>query len=249
MVKPTILIVDNDHHFLKSLTLALEEDYYILAAKNGREACLLFKSNLSISLILLDLDMPVMNGTEALAIIRGISKDVKVIIMTGRSSHNYAKKCANLNVQGYVEKPLDVHRLVSQIKKELGADDFKVLKTLWPDDYEQLFNSISDVNKRTIHYLEKHYDTRMNIKEIASHLKVSYEHLSRTFIQECGIHLKEYIRKIKVERGKEHLIKNRDLTIKDVAASIGMDDDKHFCRIFKEETGLTPGEYRKLNIP
>ena len=72
--------------------------------------------------------------------------------------------------------------------------------------------------------------------------------MSRTFIQECGIHLKEYIKKIKVERGKEHLIKNRNFTIKGVAASIGMDDDKHFCRIFKEETGLTPGEYRKLNL-
>ncbi|TET54928.1 MAG: AraC family transcriptional regulator [Actinobacteria bacterium] len=43
-------------------------------------------------------------------------------------------------------------------------------------------------------------------------------------------------------------MKNRNFTIKDVAASIGMDDDKHFCRIFKEETGLTPGEYRKVNI-
>ena len=56
------------------------------------------------------------------------------------------------------------------------------------------------------------------------------------------------MRKVKIERGKENLMKNQDFSIKDVAASIGMDDDKHFCRLFKEETGLTPGEYRKLNI-
>ena len=248
MLKPTILIVDDDPHCLKSLTPALEGDYYILAAQNGKEACLLFKSNPSLSLILLDLDMPVMNGTEALAIIRGINKDVKVIIMTGKSSHDYAKKCASLNVQGYLEKPFDIEKLLSQIKEELGTDEFKVLKSLWTDDYEHLFDSISKVNKRTIEYLEKHYDTKMNIREIASHLKVSHEHLSRIFLKECGINLKEYIRKIKIERGKENLIKNRHLSIKDVAASIGMDDDKHFCRLFKEETGLTPGEYRKLNI-
>ena len=248
MQKQTILIVDDDHHFLKSLTLALEGDFHILAAKNGREACLLFKSNPSLSLILLDLDMPIMNGTEALAIIRGINKGVKVIIMTGRSSHDYAKKCASLNVQGYLEKPFDAHKLLSQIKKELGTDDFKVLKTLWSDDYEQLFNSISELNKRTIHYLEKHFGAKLNIRGLASHFKVSHEHLSRIFLKECGIHLKEYIRKIKIERGKESLIKNPDFTIKGVAASIGMDDDKHFCRIFKEDTGVTPGEYRKTNI-
>ena len=248
MVKPTILIVDDDHHCLKSLTLTLEGDYYILAAQNGREACLLFKSNPSLSLILLDLDMPVMNGTEALAIIRGINKDVKVIIMTGRSSHDYAKKCASLNVQGYVEKPYEIHELLSQIKKELGMEDFKVLKALWSDDYEQLFNSMSELNKKTIHYLEKHFGAKLNIRELAIHFKVSHEHLSRTFLKECGIHLKEYIRKIKIERGKESLVKNRDLSIKALAASIGMVDDKHFCRLFKEETGLTPGEYRKSNL-
>ena len=128
MVKPTILIVDDEPNLLKSLALILEDDYDILEAQNGKEAIQLFKSNPSISLILLDLYMPVMNGAKALEIIREASKDVKVIIMTGKSSHDYAKKCAALNVQGYVEKPVGIPELLMQIKKELGMDDFKAKK-------------------------------------------------------------------------------------------------------------------------
>ena len=77
------------------------------------------------------------------------------------------------------------------------------------------------------------------------HFRVSREHLSRKFLDECGILLKDYIRIVKIEKGKENLLRDRDLSIKEIATSVGINDDKHFCRLFKEETGLTPGEYRK----
>ena len=245
MIKPTILIVDDEPHFLTSLSILLKNDYDILTAPDGEEACLVFRSKPSISLILLDLDMPVMNGAEALEIIREISKDVKVIIMTGRSNHDFAKKCAALNVQGYVEKPYDIPEFLMQIRKELGMDEFRALKALWPDDYEKRFNSLSEINKKMIQYVEKHYHSKVEIQDIAEDFGVSREHMSKKFKDECGILLKDYIKSVKIEKGKENLLRDRELSIKDIAASVGMDDDKYFCRLFKEETGLTPGEYRK----
>ena len=76
-----------------------------------------------------------------------------------------------------------VKELLAFPKHEQKKDGFKVLKTLWLEDYEQIFDSMSAVSKRTIHYLERHYDTRMNIREIANHLRISYEHLSRVFVK------------------------------------------------------------------
>ncbi len=124
-------------------------------------------------------------------------------------------------------------------------DDFKALKALWPDDYEERFNSMSELNKKTVQYVEKHYHSKIEIQDLAEHFRVSREHLSRKFLDECGIHLKDYIKSVKIEKGKENLLRDRDLSVKDIAASIGINDDKHFCKLFKEETGLTPGEYRK----
>lgn len=248
MEKPTILIADDEPGLLENLSLLYKDDFRILTASNGKEAYLIFKADPSLSLILLDLDMPVMKGTEVLEKIRDISNDVKIIIMTGRSSHEYAKKCASLNVQGYVEKPFEVKQLKAQIKRQLGLNEFKVLKNLWTDDYEERFYSMSDINKRTVCYLEKHHDERLNIKELSARLMVSHEHLSRIFHRECGIRLKDYIRKVRIEKGKESLINNRFFSIKEVASSVGMNDDKHFCRLFKKETGLTPGQYRKSKL-
>lgn len=245
MPKPTILIADDEPRLLETLSLLYKEDFRILKASNGREAYRIFKSTPSLSLILLDLDMPVMSGTEALEKIRRISHDVKIVIMTGRSSHDYAKKCASMNVQGYVEKPFDSASLRSQIKKHLGMEESKVLKSLWNDNYEERLRSLSELNKRVVRHLDRHCNKRLNIKELAASLKVTPEHLSRTFHGECHIRLVEYIRKVRIEKGKELLLKNQCSTIKEVAASIGMSDDKYFCRLFKEETGMTPTEYRK----
>ena len=124
MIKPTILIIDDEPHLLRSLSLILENDYHILTANDGREGSMLFKSNPSVSLILLDLIMPVMNGAETLAVIREASRDVKVIIMTGDANHAYARECADLNIQGCVEKPFDIPKLLMQLKQELGIGEF-----------------------------------------------------------------------------------------------------------------------------
>ena len=128
MNKHSILIVDDEPGLLESLSILLEEDFNILTASNGKEGLSVFKANPSISLILLDLDMPAMNGVEALERIRDVDSKVKVLIMTGKSCHDYAYSCANLNVQGYMKKPVDPEELINSIKKELSINDYKVLR-------------------------------------------------------------------------------------------------------------------------
>ncbi len=73
MSKPSILIVDDEPNFLKSLCALFEKDFSILTASNGREGLDIFSANPPISMILLDMDMPVMNGPEMLTRIREIS--------------------------------------------------------------------------------------------------------------------------------------------------------------------------------
>ena len=78
MNKHSILIVDDEPKFLEGLSLVLEKDFNILTASNGKEGLSVFKNNPSISLILLDLDMPVMNGLEMLIRIREKSKTLPI---------------------------------------------------------------------------------------------------------------------------------------------------------------------------
>lgn len=196
-------------------------------------------------MILLDLDMPVMNGVEALEKIRGINNDVKVIIMTGKSSHKWARQCANLNVQGYIEKPFDIEELIEQMKKLLGKENYKLLRKFWKEEYETRMESSSRLVKHTLYYIEKNFHTNFNIREVSAHFDVAHEYLSRKFRKECGITLIEYIKRFRLEKSKDYLAALPPFKIGKVASFVGINDINYYSRIFKEYTGLTPAQFRK----
>ena len=247
MNKPLILIVDDEPGMLDSLSILLGKDFNILTASNGEEGLSVFKDNPSISMILLDMDMPVMNGLEMLIKIRETS-DIKVVIMTGRSTHEWAMKCADLNVQGYMNKPVDPEKLINRLKELLSIDDYQVLREILGKEYETQIFSMNPIVKNTLHYIEKNSPINFNIKQIAIHLDITHEYLSRIFHKECKVQLKDYIKRIKIEKSKEYLARKPYLNIKDVATSAGINNESNFYRLFKQYTNVTPTQFRK-NLP
>lgn len=248
MNKPTVLIVDDEPKLLDGLLLLLKNKFHILTAENGAKGLSSFKANPAISIILLDLDMPVMNGVAALEKIREISNEVKVIIMTGKSTHDWAKKCASLNVQGYAEKPFDIKKLIDDMKMLMRIDNFEVLKKLWKEDYEMVWNSCSHIVKNTLYYMENNFHTGFNVKELADRIGVSHEHLGRVFYKECKLHLVEYINMLRIEKSKKLLSVIPVISIGKVAKSIGINDLNQFCKLFKKHTEQSPSQFRKTII-
>lgn len=121
MEKPSILIVDDEPQILESLYLMLWEDFNVYKASNGWDTLNLIKFINPLSLILIDLHMPGMTGIDLLQKIRDMDKNFPVMVLTGRSSHEWAKICADLNVQDYLEKLVDTEELISKIKKIAGV--------------------------------------------------------------------------------------------------------------------------------
>jgi len=105
-----ILIVDDSLTMLKILKTSAKmviKDVEVIEAKNGQEALDELEKNSDIKLILLDINMPVMNGREFLAILRTKPKydDVKVIIQTTETSKEHIKKMMQYKISGYLMKP------------------------------------------------------------------------------------------------------------------------------------------------
>jgi len=105
-----ILIVDDSLTMLKILKTSAKmviKDVEVIEAKNGQEALDELEKNSDIKLILLDINMPVMNGREFLAILRTKPEydDVKVIIQTTETSKEHIKKMMQYKISGYLMKP------------------------------------------------------------------------------------------------------------------------------------------------
>ncbi len=117
----TILLVDDESEIINIGKNFLEKlGYTPLIARNGLEAIEIFKIHKDeISLIVLDLIMPEMSGTQAFAEIKKIRKDSKILISTGYAVDNKIEALLNQGCQGFIRKPFSLYEFAYALRKIL----------------------------------------------------------------------------------------------------------------------------------
>jgi AraC-like DNA-binding protein len=73
---------------------------------------------------------------------------------------------------------------------------------------------------------------------------ISENYLSRLVKQATGRSVGAWIDIVRIQRAKR-LLSSTDLPVIDIAASVGVEDQSYFSRLFKKETGITPSAFRK----
>ncbi|PZD94302.1 DNA-binding response regulator [Paenibacillus sambharensis] len=101
-------------------------------------------------------------------------------------------------------------------------------------------NVINDI----LQYIEQNINDDLSLFAVASKFYLSREYISRRFRQETGTTLSEYVERMRMDKAKL-LLGNAELRITDVAGMVGYSDDKYFSKVFKKQTGVSPGQYRK----
>ncbi|WP_320110340.1 response regulator [Draconibacterium orientale] len=114
--KPTILIAeDDDYSYLYVETLLKNEK--IMRAHNGQEAVDFCKKYPEISLVLMDIKMPVMNGMEATRIIKSFRNDLPIIALTAYAEIGIEHKIKEADCDDYISKPFTKTKLLAIIQK------------------------------------------------------------------------------------------------------------------------------------
>jgi len=115
----SILIAEDDeiNYFYLNALLKRETSAKIFYAKNGREAIDIFAANPGISLILMDLKMPVVDGFEATRQIKLINADVPVIAITAYAMAGDEQMVLSAGCDGYLSKPISKDRLLRKISQ------------------------------------------------------------------------------------------------------------------------------------
>ncbi len=116
--KLTILAVDDEADMLETYRSVLFKKYNLLTSSSGGEALETLKNN-SVSLILLDMKMPKMNGLEAMKKIKEQEPELDVIVITASREIATAVEAMKLGALDYITKPFDVKELQLIIEKAL----------------------------------------------------------------------------------------------------------------------------------
>lgn len=115
-----ILVVDDSPSNLAAIENALSDEFEVVAVTSGLHA-LHFLDTHKADLLLLDIEMPIMNGLQTLHKIRERAhlRDLKVILLTARKDEQTVVQGFKLGISDYITKPIDRVMVKERIRKVL----------------------------------------------------------------------------------------------------------------------------------
>lgn len=157
MTSAKILVVDDEPQVRRVLKTTLaDEGYTIFEARNGQEALEKFREQLP-DIILLDVNMPVMDGLEACREIRRNS-DVPIIMLTVRSAERDKVLALDAGADDYVVKPFGMQELLARIRAALR-------RTLQPDKLVPLVSKDLSIDFETRRVVVRRREVHLTPKE------------------------------------------------------------------------------------
>lgn len=152
---------------------------------------------------------------------------------------NESKLIKNLSV--YLENAISKHT-IDEIKLEL-INMIKFMESKLQNTQE----SMSPVIIKLLDYIEKNYQKDLNLKEISDSLNINSIYLGQLFQKEIGILFSDYINNFRINKAKDLLV-NTSLKASEIGELVGYSNKNYFYRKFKGIVGITPSEWRKLNL-
>ena len=200
-----ILVVEDDQRIREGIAAFLSEfGYTILEAKDGREA--LSKFNKEIHLVILDIQIPFVNGLEVLKEIRRQSK-LPVLILTAFSDEEYKIDAFTHLADGYMEKPFSLPllkaRIDSLIQKSYGQMDkflYKNVEVDFSGYTAKLDGKPVDMNAKEVEilkYFSENEGRALSRTQILDHVWKETEEIP--FDRVIDVYIKELRRKLKLD--------------------------------------------------
>jgi CheY-like chemotaxis protein len=182
-----ILIADDNVELRENIAEILSgAGYYTELAVNGKEA-VLKAAETDFDIVLLDMLMPVMKGTEALAEIKKTRPAAKVIVMTAFSTIENAVDIIKKGASDYISKPFKVEQLLTIVRREIEESGFE--KDIVNIDLDRVMTSLSNpIRRNIVKFL--HRNKEMRFMELNRELALD-DHTKLVFhlriLKEAGI--------------------------------------------------------------
>ena len=233
---------------LSFLHSCMKEHYKVYTAVDGAEALDILQRE-QIDLIVSDVMMPGINGFE---LCRRVKTDISlshipIILLTARTTDVSRIEGLRLGADDYLTKPFNIEVLRLRVKKVLE----------WEQKAHRTFRQKIDVqpSEITITPLDEQFiqraialveanigDSNFSVETLAAHVAMSRSTLYKKLMAITGLGPSEFIRTIRVKRGKA-LLETSQLQVTEIAYAVGFSTVKSFTMNFKALYGITPSEF------
>ena len=116
-------------------------------------------------------------------------------------------------------------------------------------------NNMSQISKKAkfieqaeVFVLEHISNEQFGVSELATLMHMSRSNLLRKIKKETELSASQFIRQVRLEKGKE-LLDETELTVSEISYQVGFSNNSYFIKCFREQYGLSPGEYRIKPVP
>ncbi|RJQ46493.1 MAG: DNA-binding response regulator [Nitrospiraceae bacterium] len=208
----------------------------------------------SIGLVFLCLQLPDMNGMEALSLMKKEYPSTAIIVTTSVGTEETCIEAFRKGARDYMKKPLNTDEILLRIRTLLKARDVSqkrqhvslsmetVREEHFPDIPAHLLNGVLKVRD----FIAQNYAESLTLEAACKMASMSRTYFCHFFKSVTGHSLNSYQHAVKIRRANE-LLSDKKLSIMDVALKLGYCDSNYFSTIYKKVTGTSPGQRHVLN--
>jgi signal transduction histidine kinase/ligand-binding sensor domain-containing protein/DNA-binding response OmpR family regulator len=246
--KPVLLFVDDNTDLCEFMADNLGDEYSVITANNGQEA--MEKLDMfDVTIVVSDVMMPVMSGTELCKKIKTniYWSHIPVILLTARTAEEYVIDGLELGADDYIAKPFNINLLRLRIRKFIEWTEKSHIAFTQKLDISPAEITITSLDEilieKAIKVVEEHMsDTEFSVESLGAAIGLSRGHLYKKLMAITGKGPAEFIRTIRLKRGRQ-LLEKSQLQIAEIAYEVGFNSPKRFTKNFRDEFGISPSEY------
>lgn len=261
--KPLILLVE-DNADVVAYTASCLPDYRLAVGKDGREGFEI-ATEIIPDLVITDVMMPFVDGFEMCSKLRNDehTSHIPIIMLTAKADIESRMEGLEQGADAYLEKPFHKEELLLRIRKLLelrnNLKQVYIKRAGLPVHTEQPVTGIlteiappvkkaeDDFVKKLTLIVEEHFsDDQFTVEQLCKYVFMSHSQLHRKLDALTGYSPNKFIRMIRLNKATS-LLKDPSYTIATIAMECGYNDPGYFARVFKQEYGVTPQEWRLSN--
>lgn len=230
-----VLIADDEEIIVEGLKVLYpwEKNGFLVAATaaDGMEA-LVQAAEVKPDIVLMDINMPYMNGLETIEKMKVLIPNSYFIIISGYDDFSYAQKSLRLQISDYLLKPVsedDLSKTIFHVRQQLEKHSENVVLS------ERTIDHI-------LQYIDDNLHQNLSLNDLSSKFHMAPAYVSQYFKKQTQMNFLSYCNKRKIEQAQIMLIKT-DKSITEISGSLGFSNYRIFSNVFKKYTGVLPSQY------